>query len=206
MDEEIIAPFKKHDHIREIAENFLKEYHLKDSFPTPIEEIVEFKLKLDIIPIPGLHKAFDIDGFLSSDRKSISVDDGIYQSRLGRYRFTLAHEVGHFILHKDLYEKQKFKTADDWKEFIKRFPEKQYNWFEWQAYEFAGLVLVPSHHLERRLKLHSKKIRSLGIKDDEVVLDRAIEFLGEDFVVSRDVIYRRLRREFKRQGKSNSTA
>ena len=109
----IVVPFKDHDHIDKIARNFLQKHHPKDTYPIPIEKIIEFQLKLDIIPIPGLHKVFDIDGFLSSDRTGISVDDGIYHSRIGRYRFTLAHEIGHFILHKGLYEQHIFKTINE---------------------------------------------------------------------------------------------
>jgi len=191
----IKVPFKNHNHIRIAAESFLKKHHPKDIYPIPIEEIVEFQLRLDIIPLPNLHRAFDIDGFLSSDRTSISIDESVYQSRPGRYRFTIAHEVGHFILHKDLYEQHAFETTEEWKRFIEHFPEKEYSWFEWQAYEFAGLILVPPHHLNKRLKYCKKQIESIGIKSEAVVADRAIELLAKDFVVSREVIQRRLSRD-----------
>jgi len=196
---DITAPYKNHNYIAKAADRFLDKYHPKKSYPIPIEEIAEFKLRLDIIPIPGLHKAFDVDGFLSSDCKSISVDEGVYQSRPGRYRFTLAHEIGHLILHKDVYEEYKFKNVTEWKEFIEEFPEKEYSWFEWQAYEFAGLVLVPPVHLIKRVHYHTKVIESLGIKDKDVTNDRVIELLSEDFVVSREVIQRRLVREAKNE-------
>lgn len=192
MSVDIKVPFKNHDHIKVIAETFLKKYHPKDSYPIPIEEIIEFKLGLDIIPLQGLHKVFEVDGFLSSDRTSISIDENVYQSRPGRYRFTLAHEVGHFILHKDLYDKHAFETIEEWKRFIEHFPEKEYSWFEWQAYEFSGLVLVPPHHLNKRLNYHMKQIESIGIRTEAVAIDRAIELLAGDFVVSREVIQRRL--------------
>lgn len=195
MSKNITAPFKNHNHIVKVAQNFLRMYHPNGSYPTPIEEIVEFKLKVDIIPIPGLHKAFDIDGFLSSDRKSISVDEGVYENRPGRYRFTLAHEIGHFILHKDIYEQYKFKKIEEWRRFIENFPEKEYSWFEWQAYEFAGLILVPCTHLAKRLKYHIKKIKTLGIQLEEIIQDRVIELLAKDFVVSREVVQRRLLRD-----------
>ena len=145
-----------------------------------------------------MHKTFGIDGFLSSDRASISVDESIYQSRPGRYRFTLAHEAGHYILHKDIYEQGNFNTIKEWKVFIGRLSAKQYSWFEWQAYEFAGLILVPANHLDKRLKHHVKYIKSLGIQNEDVILDQAIEELSKDFVVSREVIQRRLNRESKK--------
>lgn len=192
---EISVPFKNHDHIAKVAQAFLKKHHSKDTYPIPIEEIVEFELGLDVIPLPGLHKAFDVDAFLSSDCTSISVDDGIYQSRPGRYRFTLAHEIGHLTLHKDIYEKCVFDKIEDWKTFIEKFPEKDYSWFEWQANEFAGLVLVPFNHLEKRFQYHAKQIKTLGIQNNEVVVDRIIELLAEDFIVSREVIQRRLAKE-----------
>ncbi len=197
MSQDISAPFKNHEHIAKSASDFLRKYHSKGTYPIPIEEIVEFQLGLDIIPVPGLHKAFDVDGFLSSDRTSISVDQGVYETRPGRYRFTLAHEVGHFVLHKDIYEKYEFKKTEEWKRIIRDFPEKEYSWFEWQAYEFAGLILVPAGHLDKRYKYHVKQIKALGIQDEGVTLDRVIEFLSNDFVVSRDVIQRRLLREYK---------
>jgi len=194
LSDSIRAPFRNHDQIREIAADFLRKFHPKHLYPIPIEEIVELSLQIDIIPVPNMHKVFGIDGFLSSDRKSISVDERIYNSRPGRYRFTLAHEVGHLILHKDIFEMHRFKTIKEWESFVTKFPLGEYNWFEWQAYEFAGLVLVPDDHLERRLKHHVKRIRSLGIDDDEVIADRAIEFLAGDFIVSKDVIFRRLKK------------
>ncbi len=191
----IIVPFRDHDRIKKIAEDFLKKYHPGSSCPIPIEEIIEFKLKLDIIPLPGLHKTFEIDGFLAADRMSISVDEGVYQSRPGRYRFTLAHEVGHFILHKELYDERRFKSTGEWKDFVSQFPEKEYAWFEWQAYEFAGLILVPGHHLEKRFRHHVKQLKDLGIRSENVILYRAAELLAKDFLVSPEVIQRRLDRE-----------
>jgi hypothetical protein len=192
---EVLVPFKNHDHIKKIAADFLHKYHPKDSYPTPIEEIVEFKLGIDIIPIPGLHEIIEIDGFISSDLSNISVDEYVYKHRQSRYRFTLAHEVGHAIMHEGVYKHRGFNTTGDWKDFMETFPENEWSWLEWQANQFAGLVLVPSHHLEKRIKHHSKQIKALGIKNEAVTMDRIVELLARDFVVSRDVILRRISKE-----------
>lgn len=192
---DILVPFKNHDHIRKIASDFLNKYHPKDTCPTPIEEIIELKLSIDIIPIPGLHEILEVDGFISADLSSISVDEYVYKHRHGRYRFTLAHEIDHAIMHESVYKHHEFSTIEEWKKFMENFPENQWSWLEWQANQFAGLILVPSHHLEKRLKYHSKQIKALGIKNDEVIMDRVVELLGQDFVVSRDVILRRITKE-----------
>ena len=98
-------------------------------------------------------------------------------------------------MHRDIYEKYTFDKIDDWKRFIDEFPEKEYSWFEWQAYEFAGLALVPFNHLEKRFRHHAKQIKTLGIQSNDVIIDRIMELLAEDFVVSREVIQRRLAKE-----------
>ena len=200
MSLSIKVPFNNHNHLNEKAKAFLKKYHPKNTLPIPIEDIIDLHFGIDVIPIPGLHKNFEIDGFLSSDLQSISVDMGVYESRQRRLRFTLAHEMGHLLLHEEIYKNHKFKMTKDWKKFIKDFPEDEYSWFEWQANEFAGLVLVPCSHLERRLSYNVKQVRGLGVQDENVIYDRVVELLSEDFTVSRDVIQRRLNKEAKKRG------
>ena len=188
----IYYPYEK---IAAIAANFLSKYHPADNYPTPIEEIIEFQLRMDIIPIPGLHKAFDVDGFLSSDLSSISVDLDLSESRPGRYRFTLAHEVGHSVLHHELYKQNKFSNIDNWRKFVASFPKDQYSWVEWHANVFAGLVLVPPAQLAKRYKYHAKQVKRLNIYNPEVALEAVSRFLAEDFVVSAEVIKRRLEKD-----------
>ena len=67
----IQPPRLRWDFIRQEAENFRQKY-LKPSevLPVPIIQVVELILKLEIIPISGLME-IDIDGFLTSDLKSI---------------------------------------------------------------------------------------------------------------------------------------
>ena len=200
MPYRIIVPFKDRAQLKREAEHFLHKHHPKNTYPVPVEEIIEFQLRLDIVPIPGLHKFFDVDGFLSADRKSISVDESVYASRPGRYRFTLAHEIGHFILHRELYAQRDFRTVSGWKHYTETFPEKEYSLFEWQAYEFAGHVLVPRQHLEKRMAYHTRQMASLRINNSEILMDRLIDLLAKDFIVSKEVIYKRITSETKRDG------
>ena len=118
---EVFVPYKNYDHIKKIASDFLRKYHSKDTFPTPIEEIIEFKFNIDIIPIPGLHEILEADGFISADLSSISVDEYVYKHRHGRYRFTLAHETGHAVMHEAVYRHRGFNTTGDWKDFMETF-------------------------------------------------------------------------------------
>ncbi len=58
-----------------MAEIFRKDQSLsKKQIPVPIEEIVEFGLKLELIPIHDMKSKSDIDGFLSNDPNHFLVE------------------------------------------------------------------------------------------------------------------------------------
>ena len=135
--------------LREHARKFLAKYHSDMTIPVPIEEIIEFKLKADIVPIPGLHTLLEIDGFTSSDLKRIFVDERVYNRYNNRYRFTLAHEVGHIVLHKDYYNQCSFRSIHEWMTFQEDLPSDHRIMMEGQANQFAGLILVPPLQLKR---------------------------------------------------------
>lgn len=139
--------FRSPEQINSVAESFLDIYSPPKTTPIQIEEIIELQLQLDIIPIPGLKDSFekvglDIDAFISSDFKSITVDEYIQEHVGNRYRFTLAHEIGHMLLHGYLYSQFKFNTITEWTEAIKEMPLDERSRVEWQADEFAGRLLV----------------------------------------------------------------
>ncbi len=96
------APILSYEKVNGRAEEFLKRHGLGNKLPIPIDEIIEFSYGIDIVPFPNLQRDFDIEGFISGDLSCIYVDDFVFQNRLFRYRFTLAHEIGHLVLHKDL--------------------------------------------------------------------------------------------------------
>jgi hypothetical protein len=136
-------PRYSHEDIARIAASFLSEHHPSETIPAPIEKIVDNSLKIDIVPIPGMHKAFDTDGSTTSDLEAIYVEEFVYDQRPGRYRFTLAHEAGHIVLHDKPYRSLKWDSLEEWKRTAQGIDEEQYRWLEWHANAFAGLVLVP---------------------------------------------------------------
>ncbi|MEX2093241.1 MAG: ImmA/IrrE family metallo-endopeptidase [Pirellulales bacterium] len=198
MGDEIKAPYFSYENLRQKADDFLVQYHRAGTIPVPIEEIVEFDLGMDIVPTPGLHQFLEVDGFLTSDLREIWVDQFVYESRPGRYRFTLAHEVGHSILHADIFRQQSFHTIAEWKEFVDSIPDKEHSWLEYQAYAFAGLVLVPATALESAARECVDKVKSEGIDLSEnwdFAWSRIAAFLAKQFEVSSQVIDKRLQKD-----------
>lgn len=124
MTKTFSVPWMEYDDIREHANQFLSNYHPDLTFPVPIEEIAEFQLGLYFAPVPKLMDLYDVDGFLSSDLTTIYIDEFIYLHRPNRSRFTVAHEIGHIVLHPQAYEAVTPNTSDEWKEYIKSMPDR----------------------------------------------------------------------------------
>lgn len=190
------------DFIRNKAEEFRKEYvDPPDKIPVPIIDIVELKLQLTPIPIPNMLRSIDIEAFLSNDLTAIFIDQDIYfdERYVNRLRFTLAHELGHLVLHEQEIRQCQFRTEEDWLHFREDMLEDDLFLFEQQAYEFAGRLLVPLDQLQgviSDLKDKIEQFRSVfGENNDEKLKESIARIICTQFRVSDGVILRRLRNE-----------
>jgi hypothetical protein len=154
--EEFKCPFMTHDEIWQAAERFRAQYWPENALPVDTEKIVEFGLKLDIEPQAGLLSALETDAWLKRDLTGIIVDlNSFMEARYGnRLRFTMAHEIGHLILHRQLLSDFQIDSIEKYKEFMKDIPEQQYRNYEYQANEFAGRLLVPKKGPSQYFAIH----------------------------------------------------
>lgn len=99
------APVILYSEIRKQADRFRSLHWYGMALPINILEIVEFSLKLDIVPLKGLQRVGDVETFLFGNCKAIAVDEDKYMDdrQINRLNFSVAHEVGHLVLHKNLY-------------------------------------------------------------------------------------------------------
>lgn len=174
------------------ADKFLKTYHVPNKLPVPIEEIVEIKIGIALYAVPGIKPLLGIDAFISSDFTQITVDEKSLLKFPERTRFSIAHEMGHFILHQDWYKKYGPQNIDDYLTFHERIDVNSYKYIEIQAHTFAGLILVPKTELLIQLKLKLGRIPNL--EAPEILIPVANDLL-DIFQVSGDVMLRRLQRE-----------
>ena len=200
----IIPPIKwlKPYEIRARAEALLDRTHPSRGLPVPVEDIAEEEFGLNIIPLPGLKTSFDFDAFLSNDLSSIYVDEYVYEHYENRYRFTLAHELGHLYLHDYVYRSFTISSLDDFHRFNEELEPKQKNDMEWQANRFAGYLLAP----DSQIALHWKGVQSelaamiaeaerQGFGPTEyrdLVFEAAAERMCRDFEVSAESMKLRL--------------
>ncbi len=187
--------------IREIAEKFRSEYvDPITQVPVPIIEIVEFKLCIQPIPEANLFDRLNIDGFLTKDLKHICIDQRILMEdrNINRLRFTYAHEVGHLVMHKDQINSCEFRTIEDWIHFYDDFSRDDLRWFENQANEFAGRLLVPKERLMveiDNLRLMIEKFKSKYSNNDDILIETVAEKICSTFGVSFYVIKKRIKNE-----------
>ncbi len=174
------------------ANDFLKTYHPSLDLPIPIEEIIEQKMDIAIFAVPGIKSLIGVDAFISSDFSQITVDEDCFVRFPERTRFSIAHEVGHLILHKDWYEKYGPKNFEDYLSSHDKADEQIYKFTEIQAQTFAGLILVPTKLLLNELEKRLGRIPSL---ESPEILAPAVQDLPEIFKVSDAVILRRLQKE-----------
>ncbi len=180
--------------LRRAAEAFLREHHAEATVPVPIEWIIEKRFGMDIVPMPGLQRGFMVDAYISSDLTEIRVDQGVYESVENRYRFSLAHELAHRLLHEDVFRQLRYHTIGEWKLAREGIAEREYRFIEWHANAFAGLVLVPPEPLARQFEKATERLKQVGISIDDaspVAWDTLQSWIAEAFGVSAAVIDRR---------------
>lgn len=198
------------DTIRQMADDVRSSY-CKDpnKIPIDVERIIEFGLGIEIRPIPNLKSSLDIDGFLSNDLKVIFVDGGTFSEPRfqSRMRFTLAHELGHFFLHKDFYGSVNFQSPQQWYQLIHDIDEGELSWYEAHANDFAGRLLVPRELLIAEIDQHKSQLETLtdmarkkGFEDNEEIFSYKQAFiaskLAPKFLVSSKTMEIRIKKEY----------
>ncbi len=130
------------------GDELLKEYSIKD-FPFDVASFATNKLGI-LIKYDTLDN--DISGKLSKegDNYVITVEERHPENR---QRFTIAHELAHYFLHKDLKEKFEdtvfFRGADS-------------DTFEFQANLFAGDILMPKNEFLKQIRNGNSEIENLA--------------------------------------------
>ena len=161
------APHNPKERIWQEADRLRAAHLAGRCLPVKVLDLAEFDLHLDLVPVNALREQLDIDALLMGDLKSILVDKRAFMSPRLEYRlhFSVAHEIGHLILHRDIYGGLQHTTAIEWFDYISAIPEVEYGWVEWQAYEFAGRLLVPPEPLREAFQAAIQSAQAAGYSD-----------------------------------------
>jgi hypothetical protein len=194
------APFIPKEEAWKKADQVRQKYWPSGDLPVEVELLL-YPLGLELVLHHSIKDTGDVDALLLGDLKTIIVDyqDYINDRMQNRIRFSIAHELGHFILHQEKFKDIAHATIKDWVQFIQRIPDAEYSLMEYQAYEFAGRLLVPSERLEKEFRKSIQKAKDANFFSWDKTGDVALGFIANPisriFGVSSEVIEKRLRRE-----------
>jgi Zn-dependent peptidase ImmA (M78 family) len=196
------VPYLSYEEIGKISREFLSNHGYDRQIPIDVEALLEFVLDVAIIPTPGFQQNHSVEGSLSLDMRTIFVDEYVYRAVENRFRFTLAHELGHILLHRSIFKDMKVDSVLEWKRAYKTIDEGVYSTLEKQAYDFAGLILVPSEDLQLRFMrmVSENKANFAQAKSKGISIEKTLDFfkanaiyrLARMFKVSPDVLERRI--------------
>ncbi len=211
------VPYLHEKVIEAEAKFLLEEYAIEKKWekaaPVPIDDIIEFHLKLQfgIEDLQAILGVPDVLGAIWFDEKRVSVDVRLDPSsnprQLGRYRFTLGHEAGHWRLHRKHFREnpEQIKLFDGRGQpaFICRSSSKPRE--EIQADMFSGFLLMPrelirSEWLTWRGNLDPVAVQQLPAvtigtnqkENDDTTLERFCRPLADRFEVSAEAMRIRL--------------
>jgi Zn-dependent peptidase ImmA (M78 family) len=167
----IRVKFLTEDEIEKDAELLLAEYNdtigEPIKLPVPVDEIATSHLALQLefadlhqtLGIPMLRDQPDILGAILIDKEVVLIDHHLdpeqNPSMVGRYRFSVAHEIGHWRLHrsyvvKDAHQASLFDGSPE-PTVICRFSEAKEP-IEWQADFFSSCLLMPRRRVHEEWK------------------------------------------------------
>lgn len=112
-----------------------------------VEFVLDVKLGLDLIVVPGMYQRTGVDALISRDWSSVYYDPRQVEPRI---RFSYAHELGHFILHKELIDGLPMVHGlDEWMELYLSLPRNSIDYLETQAGMFAAAFLMAPEDVSR---------------------------------------------------------
>lgn len=126
--------------------------------PIPIDDIVELYLELHLTfdDMQELFGVDDVHGALWVSDRRVGIDQRLEPTEnpamLGRYHFTLAHEAGHWRLHRQLSQRKAnqltlLPDGAERPEYICRSSDTEP--IEYQANRFASCLLMPREMIKR---------------------------------------------------------
>lgn len=163
---DIKVPFRKPAEIEHMVLDLLHKYaKAKGAPPRPpidVDDIAEKYLKLDleVTDLKELLKMPDVLGATWLEDKVVRLDSSL-EGKEGRLAFTLAHEIGHWWMHRPIIEMEKvtlplyaFEEGRPARPAIVCRSTKK-DPAEWQADQFAARLLMP----EADVRATAKQVR-----------------------------------------------
>jgi Zn-dependent peptidase ImmA (M78 family) len=186
--------------IAEKARSFVQKHRISERpYPLDVEEIAEFDLEMEIRVTAGLLEDFDSPAQIAPGdlHPIITVDADQYRQQTSFYRYSVAHEIGHYVLHREWLEKvwRMVDSTSSWKQAVLSRSEDDYKWIEGQAEEFASYLLAPETVFEPFLNKQITPLQRFNLKlHSEDILPYLANPVAEFFGMSNTAAQARIRK------------
>ncbi len=181
------------------------QYELLRENRTPIDVFTFFEvdLGLNAIPFDDLSSKYRVEAAITADFTGIYLDAEQYALmekgphwKLNRLRFTVAHELAHYFLHRDLPQPENFASLPDFARWTANYGGKKYD-AEQEANEFAGRLLVPESRLRACFDEFAPEAEKLlpNFMQSSPLRDKFADKIAPRFGVNAQVITVRLDRD-----------
>jgi Zn-dependent peptidase ImmA (M78 family) len=193
------------EHVWRKIEGLREQFEVLREDRTPIDvfAFLELDLGLDPIPFDDLTAKYRVEAAIKADFTGIYLDAEQYKLmekgpdwKLNRLRFTVAHELAHYFLHRDLPQKENFASLPDFARWNESYGGRKYP-VEQEANEFAGRLLVPKTRLNAAFDEFAPDAEKLvpNFMQSGSLRDKFSEKVAPRFGVNSQVIAVRLDRD-----------
>ena len=188
-------PYYKPEEIQKIASDlYLNCNVISNDIAGEIlsKKFIDFRITFENLPENVL-------GLLSIQNKVITLSESI-RTNINRLHFTIAHEIGHLVLHIPQIENKITEICEFEEQSLLKINSTTLKRMEWQANQFASFLLLPQG---RFMTTFNKLLNDVNIRKGRLYLDhqpcniRDVNYvLGElsrIFQVSKEVVKIRLK-------------
>lgn len=188
-------PYYKPEEIQKIASDlYLNCNVISNDIAGEIlsKKFIDFRITFENLPENVL-------GLLSIQNKVITLSESI-RANINRLHFTIAHEIGHLVLHIPQIENKITEICEFEEQSLLKINSTTLKRMEWQANQFASFLLLPQG---RFMTTFNKLLNDVNIRKGRLYLDhqpcniRDVNYvLGElsrIFQVSKEVVKIRLK-------------
>lgn len=142
-------------------------------------ELILEDLGYVITPLPGIQQrtrdaGLDTDAITLLELREVVVDASLNGNP--RYNFTIAHELGHIILHPDEYA-----SCTNLDDFVTAFEAFQTSRKENEANTFASLLLLPDRLIYPPISSFLEQLPDDAMQAMKLDIDSAIEYTSTHF-------------------------
>ena len=187
----IVIPFLSDVQLEKTAADFLAQYGYGKTMPIDIERLCD-EVGISILAVPSLFEELNVDAYIADGCRVIVIDEHCFCNFPNRTRFSIAHELSHYILHREFYLSQGINSIESYMSFQSLVQDESHKKrIELQAHILAGHLLMPRALLNKQITVITSEIydgREMSPVDAAAIADR----LSRLFEVSSEALYRQL--------------